>query len=397
MDLHVGVVVVLSTTAYAGGGFLGQLIGVRSQSTTTHLLLAIAVMALFTGINAIGLNVLRYTVNMGIACEIIASVGIGLTLTLFFRHQPPAVLVQAAHLPSAGPYLPAFLGAVAFTGWAILGFDACGGLSEETKDASRQVPRATLLSIATVGTVMAISALGLTLATRDPGAVIAGRVSDPVASAVVGAFGTWAERPFLAVLVIGFVACGIAEQATLVRVLYSFSRDGMLPLSKVWRKVSPRNQTPVFAVALSGVLAAAAFLYAKVLAVLVDFATGAYYLGFLFPIVAVVAVWTWRRERLPGSVGRTTRVVAVVALVWLIAEFVNIAWPRQHDLPWYQDWAVLVGSAVLAPCGLGYFLVRRPDRAFAGEDTAARAKSAGLSVEPGVAALQLVSAPPAVE
>jgi amino acid transporter len=281
-------VIVLATTAYAGGGFLGQLLGVSTSSTTSRLLLALVVMAAFTGVNAVGLALLRYTVNIGIACELIASVGIGITLLVFFRHQPVSILVHAPHLThSSSSYPAAFLGAVAFTGWAILGFDACGGLSEETRDASRQVPRATLLSIATVGSVMAISALGLTLATRNEAAVTAGRVADPVASAVVGSFGLWVERPFLAVVVIGFVACGIAEQATLVRVIYSLSRDGMLPGSRLWRAVSPRNQSPTFAVLLSGVLATAAVAHAKVLAVLVDFATGAYYVGFLFPVVAV--------------------------------------------------------------------------------------------------------------
>ncbi|MGH2927303.1 MAG: APC family permease, partial [Solirubrobacteraceae bacterium] len=329
-------VVVLSTTAYAGGGFLGQLLGIDTQSTSTHLLLALVVMALFTAINAISLGLLKYTVNIGIACEIVASVGIGLALILFFGHQSPGVLVHVPKLAQPGPYAPAFLGAIAFTGWAILGFDACGGLSEETEDASRQVPRATLLSIGTVGAVMMISALGLTLATRNVAAVTAGRVADPVSSAVVGAFGAWAERPFLAVVVIGFIACGIAEQATLVRVIYSFSRDGMLPLSSVWRKVSKSRETPVYAVLLSGVLASLAFLYAKVLSVLVDFATGAYYLAFLFPIVAVLVAGRVRRPMIPAALDRRTRVIAGVAVVWLVFELVNIAWPRQPLLPWYQ-------------------------------------------------------------
>lgn len=366
-------VIVLATTAYAGGGFLGQLLGVSTSSTTSRLLLALVVMAAFTGVNAVGLALLRYTVNIGIACELIASVGIGITLLVFFRHQPVSILVHAPHLThSSSSYPAAFLGAVAFTGWAILGFDACGGLSEETRDASRQVPRATLLSIATVGSVMAISALGLTLATRNEAAVTAGRVADPVASAVVGSFGLWVERPFLAVVVIGFVACGIAEQATLVRVIYSLSRDGMLPGSRLWRAVSPRNQSPTFAVLLSGVLATAAFAYAKVLTVLVDFATGAYYVGFLFPVVAVVVIWARKPDFLPSGIDRRTRLVALAALGWLVFELVNISWPRQQALPWDQRWAVVLGIAVLGVVGLAYFVLRRPDRgALGSEDPAA--------------------------
>lgn len=56
------------------------------------------------------------------------------------------------------------------------------------------------------------------------------------------------------------------------------------------RALAPRIVTE--STCVRGVLASAAFAYAKVLPVLVNFATGAYYLGFLFPIVA----WSWRRD-----------------------------------------------------------------------------------------------------
>ncbi|MGH9303856.1 MAG: APC family permease, partial [Acidimicrobiales bacterium] len=180
-------VAVLATTGYAGGGFLAELVGLQNAGPLARILLGLGVMAVFTATNAIGLQVLKYTVNIGIACELIASVGIGIALLVFFRHQPATVLLHAPHRSSGGSYLPSFVAAVAFTGWAILGFDACGGLSEETKDATRQVPRATIMSIISVGAIMLISALGLTLASRHLALIETGRVADPVSAAVVEA------------------------------------------------------------------------------------------------------------------------------------------------------------------------------------------------------------------
>jgi hypothetical protein len=54
-----------------------------------------------------------------------------------------------------------------------------------------------------------------------------------------------------------------------------------------------------------------------------------------------------------------------VAALWLTFELVNIAWPRYGDLPWWQNWAFLLGMGAFGIAGLAYFLVRRPDRAFA--------------------------------
>lgn len=356
-------VVTLSLVAYAGGGFLAELFGVRNPDTPTRILFSLAVMAAFTAVNLIGLQLLRFTVNIGIACELVGSVGLGLALILFFRKQPVSVLVDTSFVPEHSAFLPAFVGALAVAGWVLLGFDACGSLAEETRDAARRVPRAMVLSIITVGLVDIIAAIGLMLATPDLGALVRGQAGDPVSGAVVAALGEWARLPFLLVVVISFVACGIAVQGATVRVVYSYSRDRMLPLWRVWRRVSRRNQSPVYAVLLVGALASLTFLYANALSVLSGLATGGYYLAFLFPICGLLYV-RFRREweEGPYTFGRLGNALAVVAAFWLVAEFVNIAWPRQPNLPWYQNWAVEVGLGAVLLVGAAYFLRARPDR-----------------------------------
>lgn len=356
-------VVTLSLVAYAGGGFLAELCGVHNPDTWTRILFALAVMAAFTVVNLIGLQLLRFTVNVGIACELVGSVGLGLALILLFRKQPVSVLTDTSLVPSDTAFLPAFVGALAVAGWVLLGFDACGSLAEETRDAARRVPRAMVLSIITVGVVDIIAAIGLMLATPDLGALLRGQAGDPVSGAVVAALGEWARRPFLLVVVISFVACGIAVQGATVRVVYSYSRDRMLPLWQVWRRVSARNQSPVFAVLLVGALASLTFLYANALSVLSGLATGGYYLAFLFPICGLLYV-RFRRAWAEGpyTFGRLGNALAMAAAVWLVAELVNIAWPRQPNLPWYQNWAVEVGLGAVCLVGAAYFLRARPYR-----------------------------------
>lgn len=375
-------VLTLSTVAYGGGFFLGHLVGWQTASPWGGVLLSLVVMAIFTAVNVIGLNLLRWVVNVGIACELVASVGIGIALVAFFREQPVSTIVDTSAIPDGGPFLPAFVAAVAVAGWVILGFDSCGSVAEETRNPTREVPRAIIVSLLTVGAVDFLAAVALILASPDVGAVLAGDVADPVSAAVVAGLGGWAEKPFLIVVVIAFVACGIAVQATTVRVVYSYARDGMVPLAKVWRRVSKVNQSPVYAVLLVAVLSSLAFLYANALSVLVAFATGAYYVGFLSPVIALLyrrLRGTWEE---PGR-GRARNVLAlvvnVVAALWLTFELVNIAWPRSADLPWYQNWAVLLGAGVFGGVGAVYFAVRRPDRALVtseGGDRAAELENA---------------------
>ncbi len=111
-------------------------------------------------------------------------------------------------------------------------------MAEETRDAARQVPKAIVMSLVCVGIVDLIAAFALVLGNPDIPAMVSGEQADPVSAAVVAGLGSWAKTPFLVVVVTSFIACGIAVQGATVRVVFSYSRDGMFPLADVWRKVA---------------------------------------------------------------------------------------------------------------------------------------------------------------
>jgi amino acid transporter len=363
------------------------LLGVDAPTTGQSVLLALLMMLITTTVNVIGLQLLRYTVNIGIACEAIASVGIGIALILFFRQQPVSVLTDTGGVADGGSYLPAFVAAVAIAGWVLLGFDACGSVAEETRDAARQVPKAIVMSIVCVGIVDLIATFALVLGNPDLPAMVSGEQADPVSAAVVAGLGGWAETPFLIVVVTSFIACGIAVQGATVRVVFSSSRDGMFPLARVWRQVAGWNRSPVYATLLVTVLASLAFAYANVLSVLVAFATGAYYVGFLAPVAAALYLrFTGRWKDVSGPFvlrGRAGLVVNVVAAAWLVFETVNIAWPRYTDLPWWQNYAFLIGIAAFGLLGLIYFVTQRPDRQFAVGGAAVPSAAPPVQTDPG--------------
>ena len=140
------------------------------------------------------------------------------------------------------------LAALAVGGWVFIGFDACVGVSEETRDAARHVPRAIWVALLSVGALVILNAVATTLAHPDPAAVVAGSDVDPVQTAVVSSFGSWSDKPFAAVVLVAFLACGIAAQSLTARTMYSIARDGVLPGSRV---PAPRRPPRVAASARS--------------------------------------------------------------------------------------------------------------------------------------------------
>jgi len=82
-----------------------------------------------------------------------------------------------------------------------------------------------------------------------------------------------------------------------------------------------------------------------------------FYVAFIFPVLAALVVrlkGQWKPG--PFSLGVLGPVVNVAALLWLGFEIVNIAWPRQSEEPWYQNYAVVVVFVIL---GLAGFAVER--------------------------------------
>jgi hypothetical protein len=75
------------------------------------------------------------------------------------------------------------------------------------------------------------------------------------------------------------------------------------------------------------------------------------------------------RSRLRGwrpagkwSLGRWGMLVNVAALTYGVLALINIVWPRTPDVPWYDNYIVLLGISVVVGSGLIYMLLGRPER-----------------------------------
>ncbi|MFI1576996.1 APC family permease [Embleya sp. NPDC020630] len=334
----------------------------------------VAVAAIFllccTAVNVLGIDVLRLVLAAGIAAEAVASLGVGLALLLLFRENGFGILTETmgAQALSGGSTPSALLTVLAVGGWAFIGFDACVASSEETRDAARQVPRAIWWTLISVGGLVVLNAVAVQLAHPDPAEVVHGEDLDPVTTAVVNSFGSWSAKPFVVVVIIAFIACALASQASAARAVYSVSRDDVLPASRALRKIN-RRQAPVGALLITSAISCSALLLAldsSAIGSLITFGSAAIYLQFLLIAVAALIArlrGTWTPAGLV-RLGRWGTPLNVLAVAWLAFEFVNIAWPRRilapPDAPAYQVWAAVIGIAIVVGTGVLYLLIKRP-------------------------------------
>jgi amino acid transporter len=364
-----------TTIAYLGAPWALTLTGI--EATPNSIVVTGMVLVLVcAGAGAIGIGVLCRVVKVGIAAEVVASIGVGLALLLVFREQDVSILTETlgAEALSGGSVGAGLLAALAVGGWVFIGFDACVGAAEETMGAARHVPRAIWIALLSVGALVILNAVAATLAHPDPASVVAGEDLDPVTTAVVTSFGSWSTKPFAAVVLIAFLACGMAAQALTARTMYSISRDGALPGSRFLRKVD-RRRAPVGAIVTTAAVACLGLLLgldSAAVGSLIAFGTAAIYVAFLLIALAALIArvrGTWRpagRVRL----GRIGVVINALAVGWLAFETVNIAWPRESlapaGAPVYQVWAAPLVLALIAVVGVAYLALAKPQGAGSG-------------------------------
>lgn len=358
-----------TTIAYLGAPWALTLLGIAV--TPGSIVAAGIVLAIVCALpGAGGIKLLGRVVRAGIAAEILATVGIALALLLVFREQDLSILTKSlgAGELSGGSTAAGLLAALAVGGWVFIGFDACVAAAEETRDAARHVPRAIWIALLSVAGLVIVNAVAVTLAHPDPAAVVAGEDLDPVATAVVSSFGSWSAKPFAAIVLVAFLACGMSAQALTARTIYSVARDGVLPGSRFLSTVG-RRRTPLGATVATTAIACLGLLLGLNSAAagsLITFGTAAIYVTFLLVALAAL-IARLRGTWVPAGrfrLGRAGLPLNALAVAWLAFETVNVAWPRASlappGAPLYQVWAAPLVLVVIAITGAAYSLLAKP-------------------------------------
>jgi amino acid transporter len=349
-----GLTIALSTLAYAAAGFLLEVLGIEERSRWTTTLVAIAIIAIGTATNMIGRRVLKVMVIASITCEILGSVGLGIVLLIFYRENPFSALLHG--LPGSGGWMSGpMLLAIAYAGWAFVGFESAGSIAEEVDDPARNVPKAIIGSLFGVGLIVMFSSAALILAIPDLDKVLTEQTGDPVAGTLTAHLGSGVAKPLLIMFVIGFISSFLAVQAAVSRCIWGAARDRGLPSSKLFSKLAGPERMPINAIGLTAVVAIALVLLAgsNFYNILVNFTVIGFYIAFGIPVLG--AAWARLTGRwTPGvfTLGRWGAPITYFAAVWIVVQTINVVWPRvQPGQPWYINWSMVITTVVLGAIG----------------------------------------------
>ncbi len=353
----------IAGVAYGAGPFVAAVLGFTPTVNTT-VLCALAVLLLATVINLTGTKMLSYFAIFGFTAELIGALVVGVWLLLTERHHSLGVLFNSFGAQGDHSFLYAFLAASLIGVYQYYGFEACGDVAEEVRNPGVQIPKAMRRTIYIGGAAATFVCLSLVLSVVDFGAVIRGEDTDPISTSLASAFGDVGSKIVLGVVLISFVSCALSLQAAASRLIYSYGRDGMIFGSKLWARFDKKRHVPPYAllaaVVIPAVLIVGSIYSTDALTKLISFGAVGIYIAFQMVVLAAL------RARIKGWVptgkyqlGRWAMPVNVGALVYGVAAIINICWPRTPDVPWYDNYIVLLMSAIVIGLGLLYMVTAR--------------------------------------
>ena len=332
-----------------------------ATGATNAIILGWIVLVITTVINSVAVKVMALVNAIGVTMELVGATL--LIIALFSRtERGPGIVLDTSGLSGFGALLAASLMAA----YVLVGFDSAGELSEETHNPRRTAPKTILRALVASGVGGALIILGALMAAP----VIDDRIaSGGLAYIVTARLGDVWGRVFLCVVVVAAFVCTLAIQTATTRMIYSMSRDEVLPGAKQLRRVSGRGAT-VQASVLVGVLAAVMLLinfgHAGVFTALTSTCIVLLYVAYL----CVTAPMLIRRlkgwptelgEQLDEdgkpvfSLGRWGLPVNILAVLYGVTMTINLAWPRQeiYDPEGTSIVLQFFGLIVLAVAGIG--------------------------------------------
>ena len=255
----IGLLAVIASVAYGTATFLDLTLSTFSSSwaagysLTRVFLLFLVVMVLVALINIFSAHLMAILNNISVWWHVFGAAAVILILVFLPKHHQSVSWVFTDRINNSGYSSNVYwilvlpLGFL-LTQYTITGFDASAHLSEETQGASNSAARGLWQSIfysAVGGWILLLSFL---FAVQDPEGVTKG--GGGVAVIFTQALSSSWAGTVLLIATVGQFFCSMACMTSSSRMLFAFSRDGAVPGSQYWSKLSAKR-VPVNAVLFS--------------------------------------------------------------------------------------------------------------------------------------------------
>jgi amino acid transporter len=297
--------------------FVAPLLGI--SGTWHNFLIIYAILLVMHGLlNHYGIRLVAFLNDLSAVYHM---VGVALLIgaLLIFGPKPNiANVFQFGFTTYTGPFWLAFMLGLLQAQWTFTGYDGSCNMTEETVNPRIRGAWGIYMSVMVSAVFGYAMLFVVTLMAKNNAAVAA--AANPFIYVIENALGGVAGQAVLWMVTIAMWFCGLACITSSSRIVYSFARDGGMPLSKYWARIHSKYRTPSSAVWMLVVVAFLLALWSGAYSVIVSISTIGLYISYIIPLflkLLAIRKGVWKpKNNGPWSLGKWSNAINFIAVVW---------------------------------------------------------------------------------
>ena len=287
---------------------IGDLIRQNFSIDVNSLLISVLVIWTVTLIHLKGINLVSKINNIGVITELIGVFVLIISLGyFFFKKSDYDLSLSLNYIDITDLTFKSFALSILLGAWCLTGFEAAADMSEETKNPKFTVPKSIMYSFLSSG-ILGLIIIVLTtlfLSANNYIKINNNYLTDMLQSE----FGKPIYLLTLFFVIIAIFACAVACMATASRLIFSMSRDSILPKSK-WLSIVDNNKSPFNSLIFIGVISTIFIVIFQKIEMITSVSAISGYIGYCGIIYSSFFL------KGNGSTNKIPRFLKIIALVW---------------------------------------------------------------------------------
>jgi len=286
--------------------------------TISSMLISVIIIWTITFIHLKGINLVSKINNFGVITEIIGVFMLISFLAYFLVKKSDLEILNNVNTFNLSDLtLKSFALSILLGAWCLTGFEAAADMSEETKNPKSTVPKSIMYSLVSSGILGLIIILLATvfLSTNNYKKINNNYLTDMLQYE----FGTPIYLITLFFILIAIFACAVACMATASRLIFSMSRDSILPKSK-WLSFVDKNKSPSNSLLFIGVISTFFIILFEKIELITSVSAISGYIGYCGIIYSSFF--------LTGH-NSTNKILKLIALIWCVFVVLCLLIPGQ--------------------------------------------------------------------
>ena len=287
----------------------------------SSLLISVIVIWIVTFIHLKGINLVSTINNLGVITEILGIfILISFLVYFLFKKSDLNILYNLNNLTLSDFTLKSFALSILLGAWCLTGFEAAADMSEETKNPKFTVPKSIKYSLVSSGFLGLIIILLSTvfLSTNNYQNLNNNYLTDMLQFE----FGAPIYLTTLFFIIIAIFACAVACMATASRLIFSMSRDSILPKS-IWLSFVDKNKSPSNSLIFIGVISTLFIIIFEKIELITSVSAISGYIGYCGIIYSSFFL------KGSNSINKIPKILKSIALIWCVFVVLCLLLPGQ--------------------------------------------------------------------